>query len=91
MFGSYCRKTTDNVMPVCEGYREKVDVCYNKYPGKSLKCSSLVKDYMQCVEKRRKVGHQCCGLFYYTSVCVVAMHLWILDQCYFKYHSWRSK
>ena len=60
-FGLY-RKTRDIVMPVCEDCRDKVDDCYNRYPGKPLQCSSLVKEYIQCVEKHRKVGHQLCVL-----------------------------
>ena len=50
------RKTSSDMMPVCDDCRDKVDNCYQRNATTPLLCSNLVREYMQCVEKHRKVG-----------------------------------
>ena len=42
-------------MPVCEDCRDRVDECYQKNNSKPLLCSSVVREYVECVEKYRRV------------------------------------
>ena len=49
------RKASGDMMPVCEDCRDRVDECYQKNNSKPLLCSSVVREYVECVEKYRRV------------------------------------
>ena len=49
-------------MPVCEEHKDRVLDCYRSKPSRVLECSSEVKEYMECVERAKKVLG-CCTVY----------------------------